>query len=177
MSRKAKTTRTKAKLGRPRKPTLQLRSERVDTFFSILEKQKLTRDAKACGLSPAAYIRKLVAGHRPVAHADRSSDPRLLLELNAIGNNLQQLLGTLSKSDPARSSWLELKLQLEETLQHAALEEISVPDRLFMKLNAVGLQLNRAMADRHADSERKHDWKAIFEQLQEVLTEVAINVH
>ena len=177
MSRKAKTTRTKAKLGRPRKPALQLRSERVDTFFSILEKQKLTRDAKACGLSPAAYIRKLVAGHRPVAQAERSSDPRLLLELNAIGNNLRQLLGTLSKSDPARNRWLELKLQLEETLQRVALEEISVPEQLYTKLNIVGLQLNRAMADRHAESERKHDWQTINELLQEVLYEVVIDVH
>jgi len=168
----------KRKLGRPPKPPAERRTERVDVFFSIAERLKLNRDAQACGLSPAAYIRELVAGFRPVAQAEHSADPRLLLELNAIGNNIGQTLQAIKPDNPAKADWRQLKRDLEDVLQMVALEELSVSPKLLLQLNAVGTLLNRAVADMHAGSTRKHDWREIRLRLHELLLEAATsNVH
>ncbi len=163
----------KRKLGRPPKAPAERRTERVDVFFSVAERVKLTEDARACGLSPAAYIRKLVAGYRPTAQAEQTADPRLLLELNAIGNNLGQTVASMNCDHPAKAAWRALKRDLQDMLQRVALEEISVSPRLVVKLNAVGTLLNRAVADLHAGSSRSHDWQAIYESLHGLLLEVA----
>lgn len=165
----------KRRLGRPPKDPADRRTERVDVFFSVAERVKLDADARACGLSPAAYIRQLVAGFRPTAQAERSADPRLLLELNAIGNNLNQTLAAMKHDHPAKEEWRELRRHLQDVLQSVALEGISVPPKLLMQLHAAGSLLNRAVADMHAGSERKHNWLEIRMTLHGLLTEAASN--
>lgn len=162
----------KRKLGRPPKDPAALRTERVDVFFSVSERLKLSADATACGMSPAAYVRKLIAGHRPSAQTDRGADPRLLLELNAIGNNVQQACGLMQQGTTAKAEWRQLRRLLEETLTEAALEVVSVSPRLLLQLNGVGTQLNRAVADFHAGSNRRHDWPQLCRSLESLLLEV-----
>lgn len=169
MSHHAAEIPVKRKLGRPPIDPADRLTERVDVFFSIAAKLKLAEDAKACGLTPAAYIRKLVDGYRPTAKAEHSADPRLLLELNAIGNNLGQTLREIKPDNPAKADWQDLKRLLESVLQTVALEEFSVSPKLLLQLNAAGTQLNRAVADMHAGSARKHDWHEIRLTLQNLL--------
>lgn len=173
MSHLAENFPAKRRLGRPPKAPAQRRTERVDVFFSVAERVKLNEDAQACGLSPAAYVRKLVAGYRPASQAEHTADPRLLLELNAIGNNLGQTLTAMDSDHPAKAAWRQIKRDLQDVLQMVALAEVSVPPKLVVQLNAAGTLLNRAVADMHAGSARQHDWQAICETLHGLLLEVA----
>lgn len=173
VSRLAEQFPAKRRLGRPRKAAAERRTERVDVFFSVAERVKLAEDARACGMSPAAYIRKLVAGYRPSAQAGHAADPRLLLELNAIGNNLGQLLAAMDLKNPDKAAWTDLKRNLQDVLQAVALEPLSVPPRVVVRLSAAGTLLNRAVADMHAGSSRSHDWTTIRETLHRLLLEVA----
>jgi len=178
MSQVAANHPAKQKLGRPPKDPADLRTERVEVFFSLAERLKLAEDAQACGLSPAAYIRKLIAGHRPVAQADHAADPRLLLELNAIGNNVKQTLSAIQSGTQSKADWRQLKHLLEDVLARVALEGISVSPKRLLQLNAYGTLLNRAVADMHAGSKRSHDWHEIRQTLQRLLMEVvATDVH
>lgn len=173
MSRLAEQFPAKRKLGRPPKSPAERRTERVDVFFSVAERVKLNHDAAACGLSPAAYIRKLVGGYHPTAQAEGTPDPQLLLELNAIGNNLGQTIAAMLPDNPAKPAWQQLKRDLQDVLQMVALAEISVPPKLIVKLHAAGTLLNRAVADLHAGSKRSHDWPGIERTLYDLLLEVA----
>jgi len=163
----------KRKLGRPPKDPADRRTERVDVFFSIAERLKLGEDAKACGLSPASYVRKLVAGFRLTAQAEHSADPRLLLELNAIGNNVGQTVRAIKAGTEAKADWQQLKRDIEDVLQRVALEELFVSPKLLLQLNAAGALLNRAVADMHAGSERKHNWRELRLSLHGLVMEVA----
>jgi len=168
----------KRKLGRPPKDPADLRTDRVEVFFSLAERLRLAGDAQACGLSPAAYIRKLIAGNCPVAQAYHVADPRLLLELNAIGNNIKQTLSAIQSGAHGKADWRQLQLLLEDVLARVALEGISISPKLLLQLHAAGTLLNRAVADMHAGSERKHDWHEIRQTLQSLLMEVvATDVH
>ena len=163
---------SKRKLGRPPKDPAELRTIPVRVFCSPAEKLKLSQDAAACGLAPADYIRQLVAGHRPTPDSEASANPQLLLELNAIGNNLNQTVGLVRDRPQAKEKWHNLQRLNEDALAKVALDGISVPQKLLLKLNYIGTLLNRAVADRHAGSTRKHDWQEIYLLLQGALQEV-----
>jgi len=163
----------KRKLGRPPKDPSERRTERVDVFFSIAERLKLNADAKACGLSPASYVRKLVAGFRPTTQAEHAADPRLLLELNAIGNNVGQTMRAIKVGTQSKADWQQLKRDLEDALQMVALDKVFVSPKLLLQLHTAGALLNRAVADMHAGSQRKHNWRELRLTLHDLLMEVA----
>ena len=105
------------RLGRPRKSPDELRTAEVRTFLTIAEKQKLSDDAATAGMRPAEYVRQLIAGHRPKAMATKSCDPRLLLELNAIGNNLNQAVRDMHAGSERKHDWEQLRDLLEAVLE------------------------------------------------------------
>jgi hypothetical protein len=109
------------RLGRPRKAPDELRTEELRLYLSLPEHQRLEEDALAAGLRPPEYVRRLVAGHRP-AHIEQLSfgNPRLLLELNAIGNNLNQAVRDMNAGSTRRHDWEELQGLLEICLQRVA---------------------------------------------------------
>ena len=111
------------RLGRPRKAPDELRTEDVRARLSIAEKLKLTADAERCGMSEAAYIRSLIAGHTPQA-AGRS-DPRLLNELNAVGNNLNQAVRDMHAGRRQKQDWETVRKQLVDVLERVALAELN----------------------------------------------------
>ncbi|QDT37682.1 plasmid mobilization protein [Stratiformator vulcanicus] len=110
------------RIGRPRKTVEELRTEEVRARLSLTEKQKLTDDARTAGLSEAEYVRRLIAGHKP--QGSGRCDPRLLYELNAIGNNLNQAVRNLHAGRTQRESWEELRRQLEEALTKVAIGDV-----------------------------------------------------
>jgi len=172
MAQQAAKGPSKRKLGRPPKDPAELRTQLLRVFFSPAEKLKLSRDATACGLGPAAYVRQLVAGHHPSSPVDDSADPQLLLELNAIGNNLNQTVGLVRTHPQAKLKWQQLHRLNEDVLAKVALGNSRVPPKQLVRLNHLGTMLNRAVADRHAGSTRKHGWQEIYVALQSDLREV-----
>ena len=87
----AKTsTPTKHAGGRPKKAEAELRCKQINIRVTLQEDIELRRAAEIAGLGVAEFIRRRTLGipvHPPAAKADA----RLLVELNAIGNNLNQL--------------------------------------------------------------------------------------
>lgn len=60
------------------------------TRFTEMQMEALRAHSRACGLTPTAFIRKLVLGVKPIA---RIPATRLALAaLNRVGNNLNQLV-------------------------------------------------------------------------------------
>ncbi len=113
------------RLGRPRLAPDELRTEELRLYLSLAEKQRLDEDAHAAGVRPAEYVRRLIAGHRPAA-LDRSpfGNPRLLLELNAIGNNLNQAVRDLHAESTRRHDWDYLQQLLQAALERVAFGDV-----------------------------------------------------
>lgn len=66
------------------------RTKKLSLRLSEKEYKRITRRAKACGLTKSAYVRQLIVGYEP-----RESPPTdyfaMTRELKEIGNNLNQL--------------------------------------------------------------------------------------
>ena len=107
------------RLGRPRKSPDELRTAEVRCRLTPAEKLKLTEDARACGLSAAEYVRRLVLGHKPCGRGE--CDPRLLYELNAVGNNLNQAVRDVHAGRQRHHDWDELRNDLRRLLDKVAL--------------------------------------------------------
>ncbi len=113
------------RLGRPRKAPADLRTEEVRVFLTAAEKEKLVEDAGLAGFRPAEYLRQLIAGHRPQAGGrTEPCDPHLLLELNAIGNNLNQAVRDVHAGSTRQHDWENLKALLEEVLEKVVLDHV-----------------------------------------------------
>ena len=112
------------RLGRPRKNPDELRTEELRLYLTLAEKQRLDEDATAAGLRPAEYMRQLIDGHRPTQlDSPRFSNPRLLLELNAIGNNLNQAVRDIHAGSRRQHDWEQLRAMLEDVLIRISIGE------------------------------------------------------
>ncbi len=110
-----------SRLGRPKKGPDTLRTEEIRLYLTPAEKQRLLDDSRTAAKRPADYLRELITGHRPAALAGRRScDPRFLLELNAIGNNLNQAVRDMHLDHPRRHDWQQLQVLLKAALERAA---------------------------------------------------------
>lgn len=72
--------------------------------------QLLKEDAKRCGLSKSAYLRRLIMGH-PVRERPGAEIKELRTEIHHIGNNINQIArsvnaGIASKEDAKRGLFL-----------------------------------------------------------------------
>lgn len=109
------------RLGRPRKTPDELRTEELRLYLSLAERQRLDEDAAAAGLRPSEYVRRLISGHKPAAIDGRSvGNPRLLMELNAIGNNLNQAVRDMHTGSQRRHDWEYLHGLLQTALRRVA---------------------------------------------------------
>lgn len=114
-------------LGRPRLPADQLRTEELRLYLTIPERTKLDEDARAAGMSPARYLRKLIAGQRPATlheRAGHTSNARLLLELNAIGNNLNQAMRDVHAGSTRQHDWEQLRVMLQAALEKVVFDDV-----------------------------------------------------
>ena len=78
------------RVGRPPKREHERRVASTRADLTLLEKQFLRDQARAAGMTEAAYVRRRVLG-LPITVPKPKTDVRLLYELNAIGVNLNQL--------------------------------------------------------------------------------------
>ena len=77
--------------GRPEKPEAERRSKQVKIRLTLHEEIELRRAAEIAGMSVAEFIRRRTLGI-PVRPPPSRADAQMLVELNAIGNNLNQLV-------------------------------------------------------------------------------------
>lgn len=109
-------------LGRRRKDPAERRNVRLQLFLNDAEETKLKADAKAAGLSVPRYVRSLIDGKKLFVRGTSSpADPRLLNELNAIGNNLNQANKYGHIGGDRQADWDELRDMLESVLVKVAL--------------------------------------------------------
>ena len=98
------------------------RSRRLRVFLNDAEEMKLKADAKAAGLSVPDYVRAVIAGKKLFVRGTSSpADPRLLNELNAIGNNLNQAVRDVHAGSRRSHDWEELRDMLESVLVKVAM--------------------------------------------------------
>lgn len=108
-------------LGRPRIDPSLRRTKPLRLFLSEAEDAKLREDAAATGMNRHAYVRALVAGRTPSAKTGGGYDPRLLHELNAIGNNLNQAVRDMNSGSDRMHDWEQLREELQAAILKVAL--------------------------------------------------------
>lgn len=105
--------------GRPKKADGSLKDSHVIVRVSLVEKAAIQDAAAAAGVSASEYLRSL-ALDAPLPAVARSADPALLAELNAIGNNLNQLARSVHRGSAFQAYWKEIGKELEAVLAKAA---------------------------------------------------------
>lgn len=107
--------------GRPRIDPSERRTRPLRVFLSESEERRLRENASAAGMNRHDYVRALIAGHKPRARGGDGCDPRLLHELNAVGNNLNQAVRDMNAGSTRRHDWDALRGLLEQAILKVAL--------------------------------------------------------
>lgn len=103
--------------GRPKLAPDERRDERLSGLrLTVAERVFVEEQAAAAGLGVSEYARRRLLGHT-VAPARTVADDRLLMELNAIGNLLNQIARALHTDRPERA---DLSAALDEWRHIAA---------------------------------------------------------
>ena len=86
-------------------------------FLNKGEEEKLDADAKARRLNRHDYVRQLIMDQvTTTVVRGHQADPRLLEELNRIGNNLNQAVLYVHAGTKRQTDWEGLRNQLEDVL-------------------------------------------------------------
>lgn len=108
-------------MARPRKHEHEKRSVHVDARYTLLEAEFLQQEANAAGLSRSEYVRKRSLGERIMVPRVRGIDPaaivkidRLAQEINAIGNNVNQVARAIHTNRRMPPGWERIPELLEE---------------------------------------------------------------
>jgi len=112
------------RFGRPRINPAERRTKPLRMFLNEAESAQLRENAAAVGMNRHDYVRALIAGHKPQAKSG-GYDPRILNELNAIGNNLNQAVRDMHAGSQRRRDWEALRDLLQTALLQVALGDDS----------------------------------------------------
>ena len=111
-------------MGRPEKHPDEKRTERHNIRFTAAEMNHVRSQADAAGLDVAEYIRRRAVGYVvPAGTGRRGADPRVIGELNAIGNNVNQLARSVHRGSRFTGRWDALAEQLGEVIERLVLDE------------------------------------------------------
>ena len=84
---------------RPKLSAAEKRDHRINTRWTLPEREEIRAAAMRCGLTQADYLRRRVLGHRIPAGSARRADPAKIAALNSaalalsrVGNNLNQVV-------------------------------------------------------------------------------------
>ncbi|MEZ5938382.1 MAG: plasmid mobilization relaxosome protein MobC [Hyphomonadaceae bacterium] len=105
-------------MARPTKATSEKRSERYNLRLTLAEREWLASQARAAGVSEIEFARRRVLG-QPVAGRRASVDPALIAELNAIGNNVNQLARAVHTGRDFQHYWQAVGIELRRVLARA----------------------------------------------------------
>lgn len=97
----------------------EIRDRPLRAFLNETEETKLNGDAEARQMNRHDYLRKLIMGQiTKVVYRGHQADPRLIEELNRLGNNLNQALVYVHADTTRQTDWENLCELLEQTLLH-----------------------------------------------------------
>ena len=107
------------RLARQPCPLHEIRKLPLRVFLNEGEEAKLKRDSEARQVNRHDYVRALIMGQTTtVVYRGHQADPRLIEELNRVGNNLNQALVYVHAGTTRETDWEALKELLEQTLLH-----------------------------------------------------------
>ncbi len=89
-------------MARPVKQPDEQRSETVRARVTVAEKVFVEDQAERAGLDVTTYIRRRVLGFEVTGHG-RRTDPKVITELNSIGNNLNQIARNINSGRQLRT--------------------------------------------------------------------------
>lgn len=164
------------RLGRPRKPPGEARTELVRVYLSPIEQAKITAYAHAHGMREAELLRQIGLGHDP-RYGNSRVDPAAEAEASVeIRFRLPQAEKELLDS-AARKEGLFLGAYLRKAGFERGESGLGEADsmRLLYELNAIGNNLNQAVRSLHAGSTRRQDWQALRSELDTILTKLALH--
>lgn len=108
-------------MARPKKHAFEKRSEHIDARYTLLEAERVQQQANAAGLSKSEFSRKRTLGERIMIPRIRGIDPaaiveldRLVQEVNAIGNNVNQVARAMNSNRRMPPGWERIPEVLEE---------------------------------------------------------------
>lgn len=105
-------------MARPKKATEDKRTERYNLRLTLAEREQLASQARAAGLSEIEFVRRRILG-QPIPQRRIVSDPALVAELNAIGNNVNQLARATHTGRQFQQYWQEIGEELRRVLARA----------------------------------------------------------
>lgn len=94
------------------------RNKAVLIRLSMKEKEKLKSDASACSLKMEPYIRKLIMG-KEIRPRPPDEYVKLLREINAIGNNINQIAHIANAERHITQNKIEEVLHLQDEIMRA----------------------------------------------------------
>jgi anion-transporting ArsA/GET3 family ATPase len=111
-------------MARPRKEPDERRDARLPAArLTLDERVFVDAQAAAAGLSTAEYVRRRVLGVR-VDPAPAAADEKLLLELNRIGNNMNQIARNLNSERPVH------RLDIDQTFNQLQNVMVNLSERV-----------------------------------------------
>ena len=107
-------------MARPKTEQSKLKTAWLGIRLSIAEREAIDNAAAKVALKPSEYVRRCALnGTVRVIHDKRKADPALMLNLLAIGNNLNQIARKLNATDNAPANLEETITVLHDLLKTA----------------------------------------------------------
>jgi hypothetical protein len=104
-------------MARPKTEKAKQRAEWFGFRLTLAERETINSAAANVGLSPSEYVRRCAFnGTVRVIHDKRKADPALMLNLLAIGNNLNQIARKLNATDRTAANLDDTIIILQELL-------------------------------------------------------------
>lgn len=105
------------RLAREPCPSDEIRRRPLRAFLNEREEAKLEADASARRMNRHDYVRALIMEQTTeIVYRGHRADPRLIEELNRLGNNLNQALIYVHAGTTRQTDWEALRELLEQTL-------------------------------------------------------------
>lgn len=105
--------------GRPTKQPHEKRHVQMNIRLTLAEAEYIRAQAIAAGITEAEYVRRAVTGVA-VKPARKRVDAALISELNAIGNNVNQLARAVHRGQPLPPYWQAIADRLCQLLDEVA---------------------------------------------------------
>lgn len=97
----------------------EIRDRPLRVFLNEHEEARVNEDSKTRQMNRHDYVRALIMGQTTkVVYRGHQADPRLIEELNRLGNNLNQALVYVHADTTRKTDWENLRELLEQTLLH-----------------------------------------------------------
>lgn len=110
-------------MARPKKVSEEKRSEQLKIRLTTAEIEHLRLQASGTGLTASEYARRRILGAKLPTKTAMQADPALVSELNAIGNNVNQLTRSVHRGSDFANYWREIGLELQQTLRKVLISD------------------------------------------------------